>query len=61
MLAMLAVTRTTQMLDTSGTTAAAHSISLQLFNLGSVASLALSISSSSKYNNLIHIKRVIYC
>ena len=45
-IAMIAVTRTTQTLDTRGTSAAAHSISLQLFQLGSVASLALSVASS---------------
>jgi MATE family multidrug resistance protein len=45
--AFVAVTRTTQQLDTTGTTAAAHSIALQLFQLGSVASSALSVTASA--------------
>jgi MATE family multidrug resistance protein len=44
--ALLAVTRTTQTLDTTGTAAAAHSITLQLFQLGSVAALAMNAVSS---------------
>lgn len=43
---LLVVTRTTQKLDTTGTVAAAHAISIQLFQLGSVASLALSTVAS---------------
>lgn len=43
---ILAVTRATQALDPSGTAAAAHTISLQMFQLASVASLALSTVSS---------------
>eukprot|EP00600_Ochromonadales_sp_CCMP1393_P005163 CAMPEP_0174962610 /NCGR_PEP_ID=MMETSP0004_2-20121128/4874_1 /TAXON_ID=420556 /ORGANISM="Ochromonas sp., Strain CCMP1393" /LENGTH=481 /DNA_ID=CAMNT_0016211151 /DNA_START=23 /DNA_END=1468 /DNA_ORIENTATION=+ len=42
--ALIAVTRTTQMLDTTGTSAAAHSITLQLFQLG--AALAMNAVSS---------------
>jgi Na+-driven multidrug efflux pump len=44
--ALIAVTRTTQRLDTTGTAAAAHAIALQLFQLGSVASMALSVTAS---------------
>mmetsp|Transcript_7692 Transcript_7692/g.13003 ORF Transcript_7692/g.13003 Transcript_7692/m.13003 type:complete len:513 (-) Transcript_7692:228-1766(-) len=44
--ALIAVTRQTQLIDVSGTAAAAHAISLQMFQLGSVASLALSVVSS---------------
>eukprot|EP00981_Chlorochromonas_danica_P009006 scaffold2414_cov164-Ochromonas_danica.AAC.5 len=43
---ILAVTRATQALDPSGTAAAAHTISIQMFQLASVASLALSTVSS---------------
>mmetsp|Transcript_12318 Transcript_12318/g.27616 ORF Transcript_12318/g.27616 Transcript_12318/m.27616 type:complete len:545 (-) Transcript_12318:5-1639(-) len=41
--ALIAVTRTTQTLDKDGTAAAAHAITLQMFQLGSVASLSLSV------------------
>ena len=44
--ALVAVTRAAQTLDTTGTAAAAHAIALQLFNLGCVASLALSATGS---------------
>jgi MATE family multidrug resistance protein len=44
--ALIAVTRQTQLLDTDGTAAAAHAITLQMFQLGSVASLALSVVAS---------------
>lgn len=44
--ALLAVTRATQRLDHTGTAAAAHSIALQLFTLGSIPSLAMSTVSS---------------
>lgn len=40
---LLAVTSTVQRLDNTGTTAAAHAIALQLFQLGSVGSMALSV------------------
>lgn len=43
---LLAVTSTVQRLDHTGTTAAAHAIALQLFQLGSVASMALSVVAS---------------
>lgn len=41
-IAILAVTRTTQALDTSGTAAAAHAVTLQLWQLGGIFLLALS-------------------
>lgn len=44
--AMIAVTRTAQQLDTSGINAAAHTISMQLYQLGSVAALAMSVTAS---------------
>lgn len=44
--ALLGVTRATQRLDNKGTAAAAHAISAQLFQLGSIASLAMSTVAS---------------
>ncbi|KAJ1441113.1 mate-domain-containing protein [Ochromonadaceae sp. CCMP2298] len=44
--ALIAVTRQTQLIDSSGTAAAAHALTLQMFQLGSVASLALSVVAS---------------
>lgn len=44
--ALLAATRTTLGLDSTGTAAAAHAISMQMFNLGSVASMALSAAAA---------------
>jgi len=41
-IAFLAVTRTTQALDSSGTAAAAHAITIQLWQLGGIFLLALS-------------------
>lgn len=40
-IALLTVTRTAQRLDSNGAVAAAHAVSMQLFQLGSVASLAM--------------------
>lgn len=45
-IAFLAVTRTTQALDTTGTSAAAHAITIQLWQLGGVVLLALSTVAS---------------
>ena len=45
-IAFLSVTRTTQALDTTGTAAAAHSITIQLWQLGGVVLLALSTCAS---------------
>lgn len=45
-IAFLAVTRTTQRLDSSGTAAAAHAITVQLWQLGGVVLLAMSIVAS---------------
>lgn len=45
-IAFLAVTRTTQALDTAGTAAAAHAITLQLWQLGGVFLLAMSTVAS---------------
>ncbi len=44
--AFLAVTRTTQALDTDGTAAAAHAITIQLWQLGGIVLLALSTVAS---------------
>jgi MATE family multidrug resistance protein len=44
--ALLAVTRAAQRLDTTGTSAAAHTIAIQLFTLGSIPSLAMSTVAS---------------
>ena len=45
-MAFLAVTRTTQALDKTGTAAAAHAITIQLWQLGGVVLLALSVTAS---------------
>ena len=45
-IAFLAVTRTTQALDTDGTAAAAHAITIQLWQLGGIVLLALSTVAS---------------
>ena len=45
-IAFLAVTRTTQALDTAGTTAAAHAVTIQLWQLGGVILLAMSTVAS---------------
>lgn len=45
-MAFLAVTRTTQAMDTTGTAAAAHAITIQLWQLGGVVLLALSVTAS---------------
>eukprot|EP01036_Dinobryon_divergens_P030210 gene30210-39416_t len=45
-IAFLAVTRTTQQLDSSGTAAAAHAITVQLWQLGGVVLLAMSTVAS---------------
>jgi MATE family multidrug resistance protein len=45
-IALLAVTRSTQRLDSTGVSAAAHTISMQLFHLGSITSSALSTVAS---------------
>ena len=45
-MAFLAVTRTTQALDTTGTAAAAHAVTIQLWQLGGVVLLAMSTVAS---------------
>lgn len=45
-IAFLSVTRTTQRLDSSGTAAAAHAITVQLWQLGGVVLLAMSTVAS---------------